>query len=286
MKKVLAGAALAALSLNAFAADYSDGDIHKNDYKWMQFNLMYAVNQLPQADDSHTGHDYLEMEFGGRSGFLDLYGYVDVFNLSNDSEQDMNAGASKMFMKFAPRFSLDAITGIDMSYGPIQEVYFSTLFNWGGGMMDVGQGTGYVDENGFDKGGDVNNSFWGIGADVMVPWLGKTGMNLYSLYDINAKDWDGYQFSMNWFKPFYFLENGSFVSFQGYVDYQWGVDDSFAALKTDKGGAAFFGLYWHSDRFAAGYGLKGFKDVYGLKDGGLAGDTTGWAHYFSITYKI
>ncbi|WP_286341792.1 outer membrane protein OmpK [Ferrimonas sp. YFM] len=279
MKKMLAGAALTALSLNAFAADYSDGDIHKNDYKWMQFNLMYALNQLPQADGSHTGHDYLEMEFGGRSGIVDLYGYLDVFNLTNNEGQDMNSNSnsSKMFLKLAPRFSLDAMTGKDLSFGPVQEMYISTLFNVDG---KIGSGNG------------LYNTFWGVGADVMVPWLGKTGMNLYGLYDANESKWDGYQFSMNWFKPFKFFENGSFLSFQGYVDYQWGIDEvSFGAgtenqLKTDKGGAAFFGLYWHSDRYSVGYGLKGFKDVYGLKDGGVVGDATGWGHYFAITYKI
>ena len=33
-----------------------------------------------------------------------------------------------MFIKLAPRFSLDAITGSDLSFGPVQEVYLATLF--------------------------------------------------------------------------------------------------------------------------------------------------------------
>nr|WP_205729111.1 outer membrane protein OmpK [Ferrimonas sediminicola] len=276
MKKMLAGAALTALSLNAFAADYTDGDIHKNDYKWSQFNLMYAYKQLPRAESqTHTGHDYMEMEFGGRSGIFDLYGYVDVFNLTN-AGQDSSA-SDKMFMKFAPRISLDALTGKDLSFGPVQEVYFSTLFNWSGN-------------------GVVNDGNFGIGADVMVPWLGKTGMNLMASYEIGAEEWDGFHFAMNWFKPFKFFENGSFLSFQGYIDYEFGIDESYldfnddgvmdAQLKTSSGGDIFLGLYWHSDRYAVGYGLKGFKDVYGLKDGGAAGDTTGWSHYFAVTYKF
>ncbi|QIZ78797.1 outer membrane protein OmpK [Ferrimonas lipolytica] len=272
MKKVLAGAALAALSMNAFAADYSDGDIHKNDYSWSQFNLMWADNQLPQGNPDHSGHDYMEMEFGGRSGIWSLYGYVDVFNLTDSDSQDFST-TDGMFMKFNPRMSLDALTGIDMSVGPVKEVYFSTLFNWSGDAS-------------------LKNSFWGVGADVDMPWLGTVGVNLYGLYDIKAKDWDGYQLSANWFKPFYFFENKSFISFQGYFDYQWGIDEvAFGEgkanqLKTDKGGAIFLGLYWHSDRYAVGYGLKGFDDVYGLQDGGIVGETTGWANYFSVTYKF
>ena len=32
------------------------------------------------------------------------------------------------------------------------------------------------------------------------------------------------QFSMNWFKPFYTFSNGSFISYQGYLDYKFGAD--------------------------------------------------------------
>jgi len=172
---------------------------------------------------------------------------------------------------------LDAVFGKDLSFGPIQEVYFSTLFNWDG-LINDGDGTG------------VNSSFWGVGADVMVPWLGKTGMNLYGYYDLNNKEWNGYQFSMNWFKPFYFFDNKSFLSFQGYIDYQFGADENKTAFvpTSTNGGNVFFGLYWHSDRYALGYGLKGFKDVYLIEDGAgaLALESTGWSHYLSATYKF
>ncbi len=188
----LAATTIAAMSAPAMAADRTD--LRAGDYSWMQFNAMYAVNELPRDGSTDNGHDYLEMEFGGRAGVVDLYGYVDVFNFTNRDYGDKNNGASKMFMKFAPRFSLDAITGKDLSFGPVQEVYISTLFNWGGGAI---RGT---DENGNET-NDVNNASIGIGADVMVPWLGKTGMNLYQFIRPEPKEWNGYQFSANWFKP-------------------------------------------------------------------------------------
>ncbi|QYK00486.1 outer membrane protein OmpK [Shewanella psychrotolerans] len=272
----LAATAVAAMSGNALAADRSD--LHGSDYKWMQFNAMYSVGEKPDNPASGDQHNYLEMEFGGRSGVFDLYGYVDVFNLGNqdtsNGDKNPGSGTSKLFMKFAPRVSIDALTGKDLSFGPIQEIYFSTLFNWDG-----------------LNGDGVNTSFWGVGADVNVPWLGKTGMNLYAHYDLNRKQWNGYQFSANWFKPFYFFDNNSFLSFQGYVDWQFGADDELGnefVPMTSSGGNVFFGLYWHSDRYALGYGLKGFKDVYLLEDkGGIVGlESTGWSHYFSATYKF
>lgn len=257
------------------AADYSD-DIHKNDYKFLQFNLMYSLDEMPHSSKAeHDGHDYLEMEFGGRSGIFDLYGYIDVFNLTESDHSDKRDSGDKMFMKFAPRISIDGMTGKDLSIGPFQEFYVSTLYNWGGNEYGV------------------NNAFWGLGTDVNVPWLGKMGLNVYALYDINQKDWNGYQISNNWFKPFYTFENGSFISYQGYIDYQFGMKDKYAS--SSNGGVWFNGIYWHSNHFAVGYGLKAYKDVYGLKDGSATnfytGDTgkwesTGVSHYFNVTYKF
>ncbi|HGO5290626.1 outer membrane protein OmpK [Photobacterium damselae] len=267
-KSLVALSVLAATALPSVvnAADYSD-DIHKNDYKWMNFNLMYALGELPRAKDAHSGHDYLEMEFGGRSGVIDLYGYVDVFNLTNSDSQDKSGSDDKMFMKFAPRFSLDGMTGKDLSFGPVQELYIATLMNWGG------------------NNGGVNNYFIGLGSDVNVPWLGKIGLNLYGLYDANIKDWNGYQISTNWFKPFYTFANGTFLSYQGYLDYQFGMKVKDKNSSVSNGGAMFNGLYWHSERFAVGYGLKAYYNVYGIKDTD-AFESTGVAHYFDITYKF
>jgi len=257
---LIAASLLTVASTSAFATDYSDGDINKNDHKWMQGNLMYAFDELP----GESSHDYLELEFGGRAGIVDYYGYFDIFNLTNSDSSD-KADADKLFMKFAPRVSLDGLFQTDLSMGPVQEVYFATLFTMSGS-----------DDS-------TNNSFWGLGSDIMVPWLGKVGFNAYGLYDLNNKDWNGYQVSTNWFKPVYFFENGSFLSYQGYIDYQFGMKDEYSSAS--HGGAMFNGLYWHSNRFALGYGLKAYNDVYGIKDS--AGfKSSGFSHYVAATYKF
>ncbi|EKO3589673.1 hypothetical protein P0F39_001467 [Vibrio metschnikovii] len=266
-KSLLALGLMAATSAPVIAADYSDGDIHKNDYKWVQFNLMGSFDELP----GKSSHDYLEMEFGGRSGIFDLYGYVDIFNLTSNPSSDKADKQAKIFMKFAPRMSLDALTGKDLSFGPVQELYVASEITWDG-------------VNTTDTTFGVNQQKIGLGSDIMVPWLGKIGLNLYGNYDSNHKDWNGFQISTNWFKPFYFFDNGSFVSYQGYIDYQFGMKDEYSAESS--GGAMFNGIYWHSDRFAVGYGLKGYKTIYGLEDGGFAGKTTGVSHYVAAIYKF
>jgi nucleoside-specific channel-forming protein len=55
----------------------------------------------------------------------------------------------------------------------------------------------------------------------------------------------------------------------------------------------FNGIYWHSDRFAVGYGLKLYHDVYGFADGeGLPwnsaakAESGGAGHYLAVTYKF
>jgi len=271
MRKLLLGLGLAAAATTTLAADYSD-NIHKNDYSWRQFNLMYASKELP----GKNSHDYMEMEFGGRSGIVDLYGYIDVFNLTNSKSSD-KYGKDKLFLKIAPRFSLDAMTGKDLSIGPVKEWYISTLFSMDGGH-DTNVGTN-------DEIDATNNAFVGIGADVEVPWLGKTGVNLYKLYDMTGhrQDWNGYQLSANWFKPFMTFDNGSFIAYQGYFDYQFGMDKKYATSST--GFDNFNGIYWHSKRYAVGYGLKYFNNVYGIKNSDAL-KSTGFGQYIDVSYKF
>lgn len=178
-------------------------------------------------------------------------------------------------MKFAPRMSIDAMTGYDLSFGPVQELYVATLMEWDGGR---------------DTAVGVNTQKVGLGSDINMPWFGKMGLNLYATYDSNKNDWNGYQISTNWFKPFINFENGSFISYQGYIDYQFGMKDKYASASN--GGAMFNGIYWHSEHYAVGYGLKAYYNVYGIDDGSATGfdsghwESSGVTHYFDVTYKF
>ncbi len=270
-KSLVALSILAATALPTVvsAADYSD-DIHKNDYKWLQFNIMQSVdNKIPFGNQNDT---YLEIEFGGRSGIVDLYAYVDVFDIFNSKDSDRHDG-DNFFMKFAPRFSIDGMLGKDLSFGPVQELYISTVTNVGDGAL--------FDHN------------IGLGSDIMVPWFGKIGVNTYARYvrenygADNEGKWDGFQISTNWFKPFVNFDNGSFIAYQGYLDYKFGADEiSDQAGRSDTSLEWFNGFYWHSDQWAVGYGLKVYEDMALLEDGGFAGETSGIGHYFDVTYKF
>lgn len=272
---LLAVSVAAALAAPAYAADYSNGDTHKNDYKWMQFNLMRSQDaKIPYGAQNDT---YAEMEFGGRSGIFDLYGYVDFFDLF-DSRGDDRHGGDNMFAKIAPRMSLDGLTGKDLSFGPVKELYIASVNNIGDSAL-------------FEH-------YIGVGSDVMVPWFGKMGLNAYARYvrenygAKNENQWDGYMLSTNWFKPFMTFGNGTFISYQGYLDYKFGankIDDD--GMHSNNAIEWFNGIYWHSTHYAVGYGLKYFKNMALVQNGApisstVNQDTTGFGHYFSVTYKF
>lgn len=267
--------AATASSGNALAADYSGG-LHENDSKWLSFNLMHSEdNKLPFRNEQDT---YLEMEFGGRSGIVDLYGYVDFFDVLSDSSDDQSEG-DNFFAKLAPRFSLDAITNRDLSVGPVKEWYLATVTNIG--------------DNG--TAGGLWEHYVGLGSDIDVPWFGTMGLNLTARYvreNYGGPDegsWDGYMASTNWFKPFYSFGNGDFIAYQGYLDYKFGADTVGSQPGRSSNSLEWFnGIYYHTQRFAIGYGLKVYNNMAFYEDGsdasGVRQDTSGPGHYFSINY--
>jgi len=270
LNKTILAFIFSGLTFAASAADYKDGDTHKNDYKWFQFNLMQSVDaKVPYGAHNDT---YLEMEFGGRSGIFDLYGYVDIFDIF-DRKQDDRHDSDNFFAKISPRVSLDGLFETDLSVGPIEEWYLSTVTNIG------------------DR--ELFEHYIGLGADVNVPWFGKMGMNVYAHYvrenygAANEGKWDGYMFSTNWSTPFYNFSNGSYLSYQGYFDYQFGANEiSNDGLHSNNAIEWYNGLYWHSERYAIGYGLKYFRNMALTQNEVGAGKTTGIGHYFDVTYKF
>ena len=132
---------------------------------------------------------------------------------------------------------------------------------------------------------------------MQVPWFGKMGFNLYARYvreNYGGEDeskWDGYMASTNWFKPFVNFEDGSFIAYQGYLDYKFDADEVGSQDGRSINSMEWFnGIYYHTQRFAVGYGLKYYNNMAFFTDGstatGVRQDTTGFGNYFSINYKF
>ncbi|WP_413287656.1 outer membrane protein OmpK [Bdellovibrio sp. HCB337] len=258
------------MSPKALAADYSDGNIRKNDYKWFQFNLYQSFdNKLPFNNKKDT---FFEMEFGGRSGVFDAYGFLDVFDVLNTPNSDLH-NEDNLFLKFVPRFSIDGMAKSDLSLGPIKEWYLASMFIVGDRAL-------------FQQ-------YVGIGTDVEIPWFGKTVANLMARYvrenfgAANENKWDGVLLDIAWFKSFYTFADKTYLTYQGYFDYTFGATKiSSDPFYSDSSIEWYNGLYWHSVHYAAGYGLKYYKDMGLVQSGGVAGDTTGFGHYLVVTYKF
>ncbi|HEJ0074118.1 TPA: outer membrane protein OmpK [Klebsiella oxytoca] len=269
-KKTLLAMIISVGCSQAIAADYRDGNIRKNDFSWMQMNLMQSMDaKVPYGIRNDT---YLELEFGARSGIVDLYGYVDIFDIF-DSKHDDRHGGDNFFAKISPRFSLDAIFNKDLSVGPFNEFYIATVNNIG------------------DR--ELFEHYIGLGTDVKVPWFGMVGMNVYAHYvrenygAENEGKWDGYMFSTNWSTPFYQFANGSYLNYQGYFDYQFAANkNSDRSLYSNNAIEWYNGIYWHTENYAVGYGLKYFRNMALMQNHGGAGRTTGLGHYFSLTWKF
>lgn len=254
-----------------------------SNYHWQTLHLYRGVDQ--RGGPFRFQDSYLEFEVGGRYEWLDYYGYIDFLDILNDPNSDKHH-KDNYFVDLEPRISLDYLFNQDFSYGRLQELYlaFDIYYN------DAAPGS--------EKGLKV---IWmGLGSDVDVPWLGKSGINFYTRFveenfgSSNEHSFDGYVAHINWFKPLHFFNDNRFITFQGYVDYEFGSDldnNSFEEqYRTSDSFQAYLGLWLHDKKWAIGYGLKAYKDMTQWKDGEVLNnrktDTTGFGHYFNVAYKF
>ena len=263
--------------INIFAKDISS----VTNSNWETLHLYHGENQKggPFAFDD----TYVEFEFGGRYEWFDLYGYVDFIDALNSSSSDKH-GQNNFFVDIEPRISIDYLLDKDLSYGALKELFFA---------FDIY----YADEA---KGNGLKVIWMGIGSDIDIPWLGKSGVNFYTRYieenydASNENSFDGYVAHINWFKPIYHFTENRFLSFQGYIDYDFGSDldnnDFEKTYRTSDSLQSYLGLWLHDKKYAVGYGLKAYKDMTQWKDGEVLNsrktDTIGFAHYFNVAYKF
>ena len=266
-------------TINVLAKDISN----INNSQWANLHLYKGVNQRggPFAFDD----TYIEFEFGGRYEWLDLYGYIDFIDALNSKSSDKHGG-NNFFVDIEPRVSIDYLLNKDLSYGALKELFFA---------FDIY----YADE---PDGKGLKVIWMGLGSDIDIPWLGVSGVNFYTRFieenygASNENSFDGYVAHINWFKPIYNFSENRFLSFQGYLDYEFGsnlkANDFEKKYRTSDSLQSYLGFWLHDKKWALGYGLKAYKDMTQWKNGeipfndGRKTDTTGFAHYFNVAYKF
>ncbi len=256
-KSLLLFTALA--SLNLYGADFTDGNLRKNDFTWGQMNLYSGYNLANFGGGKSYNDLYLELEGGSRSGVLDLYYFFDVNNILNLGERDEVNG--DFFTKITPRFSLDGMLKKDLSVGIVNEWFLATQY----------------------KGFNGSNTYYvGLGTNLDMPGFDRFGANIFSAYDSN--NWGsemehvGYVLALNWYTELINFDNGANISYQGWSDIGFGNKTASESTEFQM----FNGFFYNKGHYSASYSVK-FHDNAGYKE---SESSDAISHFIGLSYRF
>lgn len=285
------GIAMIASSLSsAKAADNKQDFI--SDWWNQSINVIGSYNTRfgPQI----TNSTYLEYETFGRKGWLDFYGYIDApvfFGGNTDAKGIWNHG-SPLFMEIEPRFSIDKLSGTNLSFGPFKEWYFSNNY-----LYDMGR----------NESGRQSTWFIGLGTDIDTGLPISLSINVYAKYQwqnykaANENEWDGYRVKVKYFVPVAPLWGGQ-LSYIGFTNIDWNselgnkdfrdiggkparTNDSVAsthilALNYENWHYAVVARYWHNG------GQWNDDTNLNFGSGDFNVHSTGWGGYIIVGYSF
>ncbi len=286
MKKILlaAGAAVAlSYTVSAQAADNNSGE-YLSDWWHQSVNVVgsYHTRFGPQLRND----TYLEYEAFARKDWFDFYGYVDAprFFGGNSTATGIWDKGSPLFTEIEPRFSIDKLTGADLSVGPFKEWYFANNY-----IYDMGQ----------NKAGRQSTWYMGLGTDVDTGLPMSLSLNVYAKYQwqnygaANENEWDGYRFKVKYFVPITDLWGGK-LTYIGFTNFDWGSDLGDSKNRTSNAIASSHILalnyaHWHYSVVARYFHNGGqWEDGAGLNFG--KGDfnvkSTGFGWYLVAGYNF
>lgn len=128
----------------------------------------------------------------------DTFFFIDRYQVQGGSDSGDNT-----YGEFAPRLSLSWLTGQELAFGPVADVYLATQYEFGGGV-------------------EANNYLYGVGLGWNIPGLQYFNTNAYYVDNNTVFDTqDDWQLTVTWGAPIK-LGAALFV-FDGYIDYAAGV---------------------------------------------------------------
>lgn len=294
MKKIiLAAGTVLALSSSVTAVAADNNSEYLSDWWHQSVNVVGSAHTRfgPQLRDD----TYLEYEAFAKKDWFDFYGYIDApmfFGGDSTSRGIWNHG-SPLFMEIEPRFSIDKLTGTDLSFGPFKEWYFANNY-----IYDMGRNS------------DNRQSTWymGLGTDIDTGLPMSLSMNVYAKYQwqnydaANENEWDGYRFKVKYFVPITEVLGGK-LSYIGFTNFDWGSD-----LGKDSGHSDLNGMrtrtsnsiasshilalnydHWHYS-FVARYFHNGGQWQDGTElnfgKGNFDVKSTGWGYYLVAGYNF
>ena len=285
MKKLMlaAGAAIALTSsFNVTAA--SGNSEFVSDWWHQSVNVVgsYHTRFGPQLRND----TYLEYEAFAKKDWFDFYGYIDAprfFGGDGNSRGIWNHG-SPLFMEIEPRFSIDKLTGTNLSFGPFKEWYFAN---------------NYIYDMGRNSANRQNTWYMGLGTDIDTGLPMSLSLNVYAKYQwenygaANENSWDGYRFKVKYFVPLTDLWGGK-LSYIGFTNFDWGSDlgdqpnrssNSIAsshilALNYDHWHYSIVGRYFHNG------GQWKNNSTLNFGEGDFGVKANGWGYYLVAGYNF
>ncbi|AMO50304.1 nucleoside-specific channel-forming protein Tsx [Kosakonia oryzendophytica] len=293
MKKIIL-AASAALTLSAsFTANAADNSKPEYLSDWWHQSVNVVGSYHTRFGPVPRNDTYLEYEAFAKKDWFDFYGYMDapVFFGGNTGAKGIWNHGSPLFMEIEPRFSIDKLTGTDLSFGPFKEWYIAN---------------NYIYDMGRNASGRQSTWYMGLGTDIDTGLPMSLSLNVYAKYQwqnygaTNENEWDGYRFKVKYFVPITTLWGGQ-LSYIGFTNFDWGSDlgDSRYYVngeqqRTNNSIASSHILslgydHWHYSVVARYWHNGGqFKDDATLNWG--AGDfsarSTGWGGYLVVGYNF
>ncbi|WP_457808216.1 nucleoside-specific channel-forming protein Tsx [Kushneria sp. EE4] len=232
---------------------------------------------------------YLEYEFFGRKGPLDLYGYIDMpkfFGIGNAADSGIFDNGSPIFAEIKPRLSLNELSGRDLSLGPVSEWYLAAnwIYDWG-----------------HNSDNRQNTLYTGLGSDIDTGTPLDVSFNFYGRYQWenygadNENSWDGYRAQLEYSYPLASFDNGASLFYAGFTNYDFGSDlgddDPTRTNESVVATNAFVYSFTHLRFMAvARYFHNGgqWNDASELNfgDGDFRVRSTGWGYYFGVGWQF
>ncbi|MCC3701067.1 nucleoside-specific channel-forming protein Tsx [Rouxiella badensis] len=287
--KILLAGALLVSSYSAQTLADDGKDQYVSDWWHQSVNVVgsYHTRFGPQENNDL----YLEYEAFAHKDWFDFYGYVDLpkfFGTGNGNDNGMwdKGVGSPLFMEIEPRFSIDKLTGKDLSFGPFKEWYFAN---------------NYIYDMGPNNANRQNTWYMGLGTDVNTYTPLNLSLNIYAKYQwqnygaANENQWDGYRFKVKYFLPLGEMWGGK-VSYIGFTNFDFGSqladNENYSRTNHSIASSHILALnyaHWHYSLVAryfhnGGQWADGTELNFG--NGNFTAKTTGWGYYAVIGYSF
>ncbi|WP_261841886.1 outer membrane protein OmpK [Aliamphritea ceti] len=162
---------------------------------WSDFNIAYLDGSDHELGDGNR--QVITFEHASGHDWGDTFFFMDRSMSDN--------GTNETYFELQPRLSLSYLTGSDLSFGPVKDVYLAS--QW---------------ESKSDSNGGFDNYMAGVGVSLDVPGFQFFKANLYQVSNDTKKS--DMQLTLGWGAPFE-IGNAEFL-YDGFIDLTSSEDEA------------------------------------------------------------